>query len=312
MSIYQIRKGSADPLVWYPPEDTAPATASLTCTDVNGGELGGLSWPQTVNRDSASATVSAVAGERARSLTVSSTTGFTVGETYLLTLADGRRFRVRVAGVGSGTLYLDQPLTTSITTTTATLTGLAYRLTLNTTVTASIRRRCRAQWSYTAGTARYHPQRFDIVREPWALSLTETELERYCHTFGEDAGSSGRWMTLIDGVAVDLMRWLEKRKLYADLLKDRDYIHRAGALGVLARFYGARPGKDNQDMAAKWAKAYEAALVELADAALWYDADDSDTLSDPSTVGSLSGDDDGDETSETGELGLPAHYALVG
>jgi hypothetical protein len=310
VSITQIRKGSSDPLVWYPPEDTAPASASLVCTTVNGSELSGYSWPQTVSRDSASATVSVEAKAGARAVSVSSTTGFTAGETYLLTLVDGRRFRVRVAGVGSGTLYLDQPLSV-VATTAATLTGLAYRFSANATMTATVSRRCRAQWSYTAGgVPRYHQQRFDIVREPWALTLTETDIERYDHTFGETAGSSGRWLTLVEGVAADLMRWLEKRKLYADLLKDRDYIHRAGALGVLARFYGARPGKDAQDLAAKWTKAYEAALVELADANLWYDADDSDTLSDPSAVGSLGEDDD--DTDEVGEIGLPAYYAVVG
>lgn len=309
MSITQIRVGSSDAVVWYPPEDTAPATASLTLTDVNGSELSGFSWPQTVSRDSASATVSAAVGERARAVPVSSTTGFTAGETYLLTIADGRRFRVRVSGVGSGTLYLDQPLTVALTTA-ATITGLAYRFATNTTLTASIRRRVKAAWSYTAGVARYHQQRLDIVREPWLLALTETDIERYDHTFGETSGNSGRWMTLIDGVAVDLMRWLEKRKLYADLLKDRDYIQRAGALGVLARFYSARPGADNQALANKWAKAYEAALVELADAALWYDADDSDTLPDSGQVGSLTAE--ADEDGELSELGLPAHYALVG
>lgn len=309
MSIYQIRTGSSDAVVWYPPEDTAPASASLTLTDVNGGALSGSTWPQTVARDSASATLSAAAGERARAVSVSSTSGFTAGETYLLTLPDGRRFRVRLSGVGSGALYLDQPLAAAAASG-STVTGLAYRFATNSTLTATVRRRCRAQWSYTAGgVARYHQQRFDIVREPWALALTEADLERYCHTFGEDAGSSGRWLPLVDGVAADLMRWLEKRRLYADLLKDRDYIHRAACLGVLARFYGARPGADNQALSNKWAKAYDIALTELADASLWYDADDSDTLSDGTGIGSLS---DGDDDDETSELGLPAYYAIVG
>lgn len=307
MSITQIRMGSADVLVWYPPEDTAPATASLTCTDVNGGGLSGFSWPMTVNRDSASATLSATAKARDRAVSVSSTTGFTVGETYLLTIPDGRRFRVRVVGVGSGALQLDQPLAVDAASG-STLTGLAYRFATSSTMTATVRRRCRAQWAYTAGVARYHQQRFDIVREPWALALTEPDVERYDHTFGETAGSSGRWMSLIEGVEGDLMRWLEKRRLYADLLKDRDYIQRAAALLLLARFYGARPGADNQALANKWMKAYEAALVELADASLWYDADDSDTLAGDDSLGSISDDDD----DETSELGLPAYYATVG
>ena len=310
MSIYQIRKDSSDALVWYPPEDTAPSTASLTCTDVNGGALSGYAWPQTVARDSAGTTLSAAAGDRARAVSVASTAGFVAGETYLLTLTDGRRFRVRLSGVASGALHLDQPLTAPAPIG-STLTGLAYRFATNATLTGAVRRRCRAQWAYTAGgVARYQQQRFDVVREPWTLALTETDIERYDHTFGETAGSSGRWMTLTEGVAADLMRWLEKRRLYADLLKDRDYIHRAACLGVLARFYGARPGGDNQALANKWAKAYDLALTELADASLWYDADDSDTLYDPDALATLA--DDEDETNERGELGLPAYYAIVG
>jgi hypothetical protein len=314
MSVLQIRKGSADVLVFYPPEDTAPATASLTITDVNGSALSGFAWPRTVDRDSASATVSVAASQGARAISVSSNTGFVIDETYLLTEATtGQKYRVRVAGVPSGKVVLDQPIPIALTTA-ATLTGLAYRFTTNATMTADVRRRCRAQWSYTAGTARYHQQRLDIVREPWTLALTESDVEAYDHTFGETAGSSGRWRTLIQGVSDDLMRWLEQRRLYADLLKDRDFIKRAACLLLLSRFYGTRPGDDNAKIATKWRKEYETALVELSSASLWYDADDDDSLDGASGDGvtHLGDDDEDDETSESGELGLPGNYAAVG
>lgn len=317
MSVQQIRRGGADQIVFYPPEDNAPASASLTITDVNGSELSGFSWPQTVARDSASATVSVAATQGARAISVSSNTGFAINETYLLTEATtGQKYRCRVAGVPSGKVVLDQPLPFALTTA-ATLTGLAYRFTTNTTMTADVRRRCRAQWSYTAGVARYHQDRVDIVREPWSLALTERDIEAYDHTFGETVGVTGRWQTLVQGVSDSLMLWVEKRRLYADLLKDRDFAKRAACMLLLARFYGARPGADNQALSNKWAKAYEAALVDMSDAALWYDADDSDSLDGASGDGVTHlGDDADDETSgatdDRGELGLPAQYALVG
>jgi hypothetical protein len=312
VSVYQIRKGSADPVVFYPPEDTAPSTASLTITDVNGSELSGFSWPQTVNRDSASATVSAAASRGVRVLSLNNVTGFLQDETYLLTLASGQRFRVRLAGVGTLQVTLDQPVQADVTTA-ATLTGLAYRFTTNTTLTADVRRRCRAQWSYTAsGVAKYHPMRLDIVRDPWSLRLTESDVEAYDHTFGENAGTSGRWMTLVQGVSDDLMRWIEQRRLYADLLKDRDFAKRAACLLLLSRFYGARPGDDNAKLSSKWRKEYEAALVEMSDAALWYDADDDGSLDGASGDGVTHLGDDEDDETDQGELGLPGHYALVG
>lgn len=311
MSVEQIRKGSSDVLVFYPPEDAAPATASLTITDANGSELSGFVWPQTVNRDSASATVSVAASQGARAVSVSSNASFEVGETYVLTEAvTGQKYRVRVAGLPSGKVTLDQPLPFALTTS-STLTGIAYRFATNSTMTADVRRRCRAKWSYTAGTARYWQQRLDIVREPWRLALTESDLEAYDHTFGETAGVSGRWQTLVQGVSDTLMLWVEKRKLYADLLKDRDFAKRAGCMLLLSRFYGARPGADNQALSAKWNKAYDAALVDLADADLWYDEDDDDSL-DGDSDGVSVGEDDEDELGEDSELGLPGYYAQVG
>lgn len=308
MSISQIRLGSSNPLVFYPPEDDAPVEAQLTCTDANLNPLPGT-WPQTVPRDTASANVTG--SQAARVLTASSVSGFVAGETYLLSLPDGRRFRCRLAGVGSGALQLDQPLPVAVPNG-ATLTGLAYGFTTSPTLTDLVRRRCRARWEYSVGgVALLHQQRFDVVREPWRLLLTETDLERFDHTFGETAGSSGRWMTLVEGVSDDLARWLEARGLYADLLKDRDQIKRAAALGTLARFYGARPGADAQHLGNKWTKAYEAALVELADARNWYDADDDDRLDGEPDPSRLREDDEDTARRET-ELGLSANYALVG
>jgi hypothetical protein len=311
MSVEQIRKGSSDVLVFYPPEDAAPSQASLTITDANGSELSGFVWPQTVSRDSASATVSVAASQGARAVSVNSNANFVIGETYVLTEATtGQKYRVRIAGVPSGKVVLDEPLQFALTTA-ATITGIAYRFATNSTMTGEVRRRCRAKWSYTAVVAQYHQQRVDIVREPWRLALTVTNIEAYDHTFGETVGVSGRWQTLVQGVSDTLMLWIEKRKLYADLLKDRDFLTRAGALLLLSRFYGARPGADNQALSNKWNKAYEAALVDLADADLWYDEDDDDSL-DGDSDGVSVGEDDEDELGEDSELGLPGYYAQVG
>lgn len=304
MSVTQITKGSSEDLVFYPYSDYAPSTASLTITLATGSALGGFVWPQTVNRDSASTATSSASTRGTRTLTVSAVTDFIPDETYLLGIPDGRKFRIKLIGVNATAkqLFFDQPFPVDVPIG-ATVTGLAYRFTLNTTATSDVRRRIGAVWTYTVnGKSIRENQRFDIVRDPWILDLSESDLEKQDHCFGETAGNANRWQSLISGVGEYIQLFLEKRKIYADLVKDRDYLKTAAAYLLLSRFYGNRPGDDSQKISDKWKKEAETYLTNITSADIWYDSNDNGTLSDDTSV---------NQGEVSNELGLKAFYALV-
>lgn len=311
MSVVQITLNSTEDLVFYPPDDHAPSSATLTLKDVNGGELAGT-WPATVNRDNVNTTLTAQASQAARMLTLDVITNIIPDTTYILAIPDGRRFRVKVVGVNPSTkqVYLDQPITATAASGSL-FVGLAYRYAMTAPATAAVLRRCSALWSYAInGKTVQEKQRFDIVRDPWELRITESDVEEYDHVFGETAGSSNRWQSLIPGVSADIMRRLESRKIYADLIKDRDMLKRAGCLLLLSRFYGARPGDDSQKLSDKWMKQFDSAYISLLDADMWYDVNDNDRLG-QSTNGAVP-TIDSSENEPRKELGLPGYYTLVG
>ena len=301
MSILQITLNSTEDLVFYPSANSPPATASLTITLAQGGDLPGFTWPVTVNRDTASAVVASASSQGNRVLTVDTISGFVAEEVYQLAIPDGRKFRCNLIGIDATAkqLFFDQPFAVNVPIN-STITGLAYRLTLNSTATGDINRRISASWSYTVNSKTLREvQRFDIVRDPWVLSLTESDIEKYDHCFGETAGNAARWKSLIPGVGESIMLQLERRKIYADLIKDRDFIKNAAIMLLLSRFYGSRPGEDAQKLSDKWKKESETALTNITGADIWYDSDDTGTL-------------DSSSEESTSELGFKAFYAIVG
>lgn len=314
MSVYQITLNSTEDLIFYPPEDYAPSTASLTIKDATNADLSGT-WPATVARDAVTTTLTVAASQGARALTLDTISNIIPDTTYLLGIPDGRKFRVRVIGVNAATkqVFLDQPLTAPAATS-STFTGLAYRYTMTTGATAAVSRRCAAIWTYTVhGKTVTEKQRFDIVRDPWELRLTESDIEEYDHLFGETSGSSNRWQSLIGGVSADIMRKLEARKIYADLIKDRDLLKKSACMLLLARFYGSRPGDDSQKIADKWMKAFENSYTTLLDADLWYDRNDNGSLDGGSgTTGTTVPVIDPEDEAPRTELGIPGYYTLVG
>jgi len=310
MSEIQLRKGSTDSLVFYPPEDYAPATATLTLSDSKNTALHPATWPLTVSRDNVSTTVDVAATQGSRTLTLADITNIVVDVFYLLGIPDGRKFRVKVIGINASLkqIFIDQPIPTSVAVA-STLIGLAYRYPLTATATATIQRRCQASWVYTvSGSSVVTNQSFDIVNHPWSLKLTEKDVEEYDHCFGETAGNSNRWQSLTAGVSMDLMRWIEKRKLHADLIKDRDYIKKAACLLLLARFYSARPGEDSSRIALIFNKMAEIALAEIFDADIWYDLNANDSLDGASVTGTINAEDNAAKS----ELQVSAQYLLVG
>ena len=271
----QVKKNSTDYLDFYPSDSIIPSsTATLTITTDDNNELSGFSYPQTVNRDSVNSVTTVQAVEGDDSFTVDVTTGVLRGETYLLTLPNGRTKQVKVNGIASGKIYIDEPIN-FVAPVGTTIQGFKYSFALNTTATATVERRLRAKWTYTVnGRSKTVTQEFDIVNTPFQLDLSEKDIENLDHNFGEVTAGSDKWKSLIPGCVRDLGRWLESRKIYLDLIKDVGLFKDCVSACVLARFYGAQVGKDAKALSEAWFKLYESYRVQVADSPMWYDVND--------------------------------------
>lgn len=293
MSRLQFPRNQSGELVWYPPEGLGGATAQLIIYTQGDTLLPGGSWPQTVDRDAQSTTVAVETESSDDELPVTSSAGFAAEDRLLLILPNGQRFELRLVGAADNTLFLDQPLPKTIPSG-STVSGWGYRFTLSSSHLAELRRGCRAQWIYTvAGKARFHAQRFDIVNEPFVLALTESDLERHDHTFGESAGSSGRWKSLIDGAHDVITGRIEAQGLFADLILDREALKDAICFVILAKFYGSKAGADMRALGADWMKQADRAVADMIQSRIAYDKNQN-------------------QVAEPDEAGTPAKYLKLG
>ena len=322
----QFHEDVAAALEWYVPEEHGQPSgaAALTIYTSGSSELTG-SWPASVSLDAAAGTAQSAASAGAQSLTVDTgeAATFTVGRTYLATSTLGQIVQLKIKGVDTSaeTLYLEQPLAFALAAG-STLAGHRYAYSLTTTHTATRRRRVRARWTYTAASVtRTADQYFDIVREPFDLHIRESDLEEHDPYWGEYAGGSGRWRSLLSGALGDLERALSAHQLYPDLLRDREMARDALCFAVLSKWHKAA---GRVDLAASWREDFDRAVADLVKAKVWYDADDDHVV-----------DVDGIATEETAtgttaappmvwiggvatavggedELGVPASYARVG
>ena len=114
----------------------------------------------------ANTTIAAWSASTPRTLTVAAITGFAVGETYLITDAAGRRTRVVVVGLitGSKTLYLaDAPEFDLTAGDVIVSTRISYSLVAGQTATRDLNYRC--EWIYKVGDQVYVIYTlFDVVR----------------------------------------------------------------------------------------------------------------------------------------------------
>jgi len=301
----QVRKNSSDYLDFYPSDNTLPSsTATLTITDADGNNIEGLTYPLTVNRDTVNSTVSTQAVEGDKTLLVDVITGVIRGETYLLTLPNGVTKQVRVNGVSANQILIDEPLS-FVVPVGSVIQGIKYSQALNTTVTANVKRRVRAKWTYTVNSrAKTVSQEFDIVITPFQIDISERDIENLDHNFGEVTSGSDKWRSLIPGCVRDLGRWLESRKIYLDLIKDTGLFKDCVSACILARFYGAQAGKESQILASSWFKLYESYRVQVADSPLWYDQNDNDLYeTEPEDI---------EGNALPSESGLPAGFMGVG
>ena len=293
MSRLQFPRHQSGELVWYPPEGLGGATAQLIVYTQGDALLPGGSWPQTVDRDPQSTTVAVETERDDDELPVVSSAGFSAEDRLLLIIPSGQRFELRLVGAANNTLFLDQPLPKTIPSGSV-VSGWGYRFTLSPSHLSELRRGCRAQWMYTvAGKPCFHPVRFDVVNEPFILALTESDIERHDHTFGESAGSSGRWRSLIDGAHDAITGRIEAQGLFADLILDREALKDAICLMVLAKFYGSKAGADMRALSADWMKQAERAVADMIQARVTYDKNQN-------------------QVSEPGEQGTPVQYMKLG
>jgi hypothetical protein len=303
----QIRQNETGYLRFTPVEERAlPSTCNLTIFVEGQTELAGETYPIVVDLDDTETTLGVDAEVGSDELVVDSTTDFIIGKSYNLIRTDGRISKVKVVGKNSTTLFLDQPIQVRAEEDSE-IKGCHYEAELSPTLTANRYRRLRAEWSYVIdGRTKKVNQEFDIVTDPFEINIDSSHIERLDHTFDEMTNGSDAWKSLIQGALNDLVRWLEKRKLYVDLIRDREIFIDCLSAKVLSMFHSTSNAKGAKDSAANWQKVYESIRVEIAESDIWYDANDDLVLNKGSqgASNSLNG--------SSNELGLPSGFMGIG
>lgn len=221
-----------------------------------------------VTLDTASQTLGAHA-LGATTLTVTSSAAFVVGRRYWLD--DGYQgYEVECYSKPlATTLVITEPLRRAITS--GSIKGHGLRVTLGTSVTGSLRRHVRVEWSATLTGATYKSTEFvDVVELPFALFVTEADLESADPSFGEQVGSSARWRRWVDGAIEDVWQALEGAGLKPDCVRSRDVLTRP----VVYRALAIRHQRD-PELAERYKALFEESWAHVISSKdTWYDADD--------------------------------------
>lgn len=308
----------ASTLEFYPPEGRPDASATLNIYTSGDSPLTGT-FPATVALDSVNTTTTAAAAQRATELSLTSGTGIVAGRRYSIKLASGQRIEVVARGVDGTTMYLDQPLSVAVGSG-DTVQGHRLAYSLSAEQNGDQRRRVRASWSYDVDGDTYAWQQYySVVREPFLIPVTESDIELHDHTFGAYVDRFGSWKRLIPGAHDIVAEMIEAEEMYPDLIKDRDGLKTAIIYCILAMFYRTSPGQS--DKADAMMTQCERAVSRVLSARTWYDRDDDQvidgdpvivTLADGSQVTVISDDSGYREIGRDDELGLPASYLRVG
>lgn len=275
MADFQLRYQTAATIEHY---SSRGRPVSATCTGyISGAEGASASelWASAaVVLDTASTALTVAAAEGDASITVTSTSGFAAGRRYWITQASGEGHEVRVRRVTSATvLQLDAPLREPLAIS-STIAGHRLTKAITTAHTASVRRGCRAEWELTWSDASVTAESdlFDIVLLPWALGVTEGDLERVYPGFGELAGYG--W----EGLARAGEDWVRAklcgRQLRPDLCAERDVLKLAAVYRTLYLWTLTSPQSSPETLAARLEKEAGDLLADYLSSRQWYDTDE--------------------------------------
>jgi len=302
-------------LSWTPPEGRPVGDAVELSVFLEGEQaFGSTPWPQVATPDPGSATTTAKANRKSVFLTVDTVANFVVGREYWLESIYGEPFLVKLRGIDTvgNRLKLDQPLSVELDPG-ATIKGQRWFFDIPSSDTEESYRRLRAEWRYEFdGEQKLYIERFDIVREPFFISLTESEIEVYDDTFGEHAGSLGRWKALIQGANNDVYDALVSNQVYPDLMREREILKTATASALLALFYAKSP--THKEKAKGFRERFDKSINQALTAKTHYDKNGDQTVS--SNPGDRFATGDGyrsgeaDDGRDSPERGAPASYGF--
>jgi len=304
MSRQQFRFESTGTLAFHPSQGRADAAASLTIFKSKDVELATAgSWPETVALDTVDTSLSVAALKGARQVTLASGTGVVVGRHYLIGDSFGREYEVRVEGVDGNDVKTEQPLRIDIASAFSTFKGHDIRFALDATHLSEREREVRAVWTYAVGGDTFtEDQVFDIVRQPFQVSITEEDIERVWMGFGEAAARSNRWKVLIEGARNTLDNALRSRQVLPDLVRNPDALRLTLVYMFLSMWEESRFQTDRADM---WRKRLDTEFAAFMSSHEWYDVDDDlnvdDGASDTRTFG----------TDEVGRVWNPHHHSWI-
>lgn len=205
---------------------------------------------------------------------VDSATGIHPGSDYWVVNAAGRQRMMRAVDVAGTVVTFDQPLEFSVAS--GTLLSADLSVTLSAADTAHRERRCEALWTVSDVFGAEHrlSQRFDIVRRPLRLSVTEEMIETVWPSFGEYLGR-GAWEKHVDYAKQQIALWLSSQQIEPDLVREPEHLARAAAHIVVARSFAAQ-GKP--EAITYHEQQFAKILSMLESAPLWRDEDDDLTV----------------------------------
>jgi len=246
--------------------------------------------------DPASQVVSSVS-KNATTLTVSDSSAFVVDGRYWLCADSGRGYYVEVADVATGVLTLRDPVRFAITT--GKIVGARITGALAADDVGAPTRNLRLVWSYVIGGVTYRRRTLiDVVRWPFDVDFSESDVERLSTQFGELAGRFGSWRKLREGAVDAIWSDLRAANREPDKMSDRSVLKMAGCYKLLQlRALG-------DDVAfASLGDLYDHEIKNaLSDNNAWYDAD-----------GDLNVDTETGATGDADEIsGGPPNYIGVG
>ena len=214
----------------------------------------------------------------AETFTVSDYTHFTASKPYWVsTSVYGRGYEERCLDIdpnGSGLNATFTPAQKAKFTVTNGLIrdhGLYY--TFAAASNTAVKRNCIAVWRYTIGEEDFTEyQSIDFVRKPFRISVTESDIERACATFGINGGDYNLYLAYIEQAKVDIYNFLRGQQIYPDLIIDKDLLKNAIIYRVLQfRLF------DKLELADKYGQLYENTLAQFLTSKSWL-AEDTNIL----------------------------------
>lgn len=264
----------------YPPEGTPSAAATYSIWKGSQGDDQTALLTGTATADTLSLTLDASSGysqANRRKVSVSATTGATVGRLYRLTNVDGQSEIIRISRVVSADyVETDADLAYDYSTS-ATFKGYRQTISVDNTFAATegnlniAEHPYRVLWSYAVSSvACRHWTYFDLVRSAWQHGVTRHDLADYWSDAGyaDSQGDFARFLErVVDAAGTRVQIDLRQRRVDPNEVLEgpiRDELVRGMALLIMARQGRTPPGRDaeawRRDVAAQYIRDLEGCL----------------------------------------------------